>query len=50
MQTQALYDMGEVQRAQQTEQLYDILIAAMEQAHRVLGDVSMEPGQFTQLC
>ena len=49
MQTQALYDMGEVQRAQQTEQLYDILIAAMEQAHRVLGDVSMEPGQFTQL-
>lgn len=48
-QTKELYDRGEAQRAQQTEQLYDILIAAMEQAYRVLGDLPMEPEQFTQL-
>ena len=48
-QTQALYDLGEAQRAQQTEQLYDILVSAMEQAYRVLADASMQPEQFTQL-
>lgn len=48
-QTEQLYAQGEAQRAQQTEQLYDILIAAMEQAHRVLGELSMEQALFTQL-
>ena len=48
-QTQTLYDRGDAQRAQQTEQLYDILVAAMEQTNRVLGDIPMEIGQFTQL-
>ncbi len=48
-QTKELYDRGEAQRAQQTEQLYDILVAAMEQAYRVLGDLPMEPERFTQL-
>lgn len=47
--TQMLYDAGQAQRAQQTEQLYDILIDAMEQAYRVLGDCPMELEQFVQL-
>lgn len=47
--TEQLYEQASAQRAQQTEQLYDILISAMEQAHRVLGELPMELTQFTQL-
>lgn len=40
---------GEAQSAQQTRQLYDILIGAMEQMDQVLGACVMQPQQFTDV-
>lgn len=40
---------GEFQRAQQTRQLFDMLIDAMEQTYQVLGNCVMEPQQFTAM-
>ncbi len=48
-QAQAQEAAGEAQRAQQTRQLFDILIDAMEQTYQVLGACVMEPPQFTAM-
>ena len=48
-QAQVLERGGEPQRAQQTRQLYDILVDAMEQMYQVLGRCVMEPGRFADV-
>ena len=48
-QTDALYRAGSTQAAQENEQLYDILITAMEQAEMVLGTQELELERFLQM-
>ena len=48
-QAQAQEAAGESQSAQQTRQLFDILIDAMEQTWQVLGACVMDPVQFTAM-
>ena len=48
-QTDALYREGSTQAAQENEQLYDILITAMEQAELVLGAQEFELERFLQM-
>ena len=48
-QTDALYRAGSTQAAQENEQLYDILIGAIEQAELVLGGQELELERFLQM-
>ena len=48
-QTNELYRQGAAQAAQEQEQLYEILLTAMEQAELVLGGQEMELELFLQM-
>ena len=48
-QTNELYRQGKHQAAQEQEQLYEILMTAMEQAELVLGAQEMELDRFLQM-
>ena len=48
-QTNELYRQGRAQAAQEQEQLYEILMTAMEQAELVLGEQEMELDRFLQM-
>ena len=48
-QTNELYAEGRLQAAQEQEQLYEILMAAMEQAEMILGKQEMELERFLQM-
>ncbi len=47
--TEALYDEGKLQTAQQYEQLYSIILQAMEQMYTVLAECAMTQEQFRQI-
>lgn len=46
---QALSETQELQKSQQTRQLYDILLDAMEQMYRIMGDSVLSPEVFLQV-
>lgn len=48
-QAQAQYDAGQLQASQQTAQLHEILIGALEQMYSLLAATPVEAAQFAQL-